>query len=95
MSKNDVTDLSLQRFIGGYFKSIQYFQNDKPVIFGGIIDKIHFDNGHIKIIHLSSGEEIEMIILSCEFIDLPKMNKIVFRSVDQAHDLILMDTSVN
>ncbi|MFA6999697.1 MAG: hypothetical protein WC241_01120 [Candidatus Paceibacterota bacterium] len=89
-----ITDLSLQRFTGGYFKFVQYFANDEPIIFGGIINRVHFQNGNLKIIHFCSGSEIEINISSYEFLDLPKTG-IRFLSADYGHDLILIDTSVN
>lgn len=95
MSVNDITDGFLQRFTGGYFRSVQYFTNDEPVVFGGIIDRIHFKKGRIKVIHFCSGRETEIFVSSYEFLDLPKGNRIIFRSVDQGRDLILMDTSIN
>lgn len=95
MSVNDITDGFLQKFTGGYFRSIQYFKNDKPVVFGGIINRIRLENGHIKVVHFCSGLETDIYVSSYEFLDLPKGNRIIFRSADRGQDLILMDTSVN
>lgn len=91
---NNITDLSLQRFTGGYFKSVQYFTNDEPRVFGGIISRIHYRNGYLKVIHFCSGIETEIILSDYEFLEMPMMG-IIFRSADRGHDLVLMDTSIN